>query len=165
MGKLLKTAIRETAADLKQQLHTQTTARGQERLQMLYWLKTGMVVTRGELARRLARNESTIYRWLEQYKRGGLAALLRVKTAPGKPPKIPPAAVERLRQRLAQPQGFHSYGEIQQWLASECGVEAAYKTVHQTVHYKLNSKLKVPRPRSKQAELQLQETFKKNSHT
>lgn len=164
MGNLLRTEIRETAEDLKQQLRTQTTAQGKERLQMLYGLKTGMVTTRQELARRLARNESSVYRWLEKYRRGGVSALVEVKTAPGKAPKIPAAALERLRQRLAQPKGFSSYGEIQQWLATECGVEAAYKTVHQTVRYKLKSKLKVPRPRSNQAELQVHDGFKKNSH-
>jgi hypothetical protein len=60
-------------------------------------------------------------------------------------------ALEQLKQRLAQPQGFNSYGQIQQWLEAECGVVVAYRTVHQTVRYKLNAKLKVPRPRSKNA--------------
>ncbi len=71
-------------------------------------------------------------------------------------------ALEQLKQRLAQPQGFNSYGQIQQWLEAECGV-VAYRTVHQTVRYKLNAKLKVPRPRSKNAKPEVQLALKKNS--
>jgi transposase len=73
---------------------------------MLYWIKTRTVSTRAELAERLERNESTIYRWLKRYQQGGIEALLTVKTAPGKVSKIPPVALEQLKQRLAQPQGF-----------------------------------------------------------
>ncbi len=91
-----------------------------------------------------------------------LEALLTVKTAAGKVSKIPPVALEQLKQRLAQPQGFNSYGQIQQWLEAECGV-VAYRTVHQTVRYKLNAKLKVPRPRSKNAKPEVQLALKKNS--
>jgi hypothetical protein len=70
-------------------------------------------------------------------------------------------AIDKLKQRLAQPQGFNSYGQIQQWLKAECGVVVAYRTVHQTVRYKLNAKLKVPRPRSKNAKPEVQQAFKK----
>jgi len=87
--------------------------------------------------------------------------LLALKTASGRPPKIQGQALERLKQRLAEPEGFNSYGAVQQWLANECKVEAAYKTVHQTVHYKLQSKLKVPRPRSQKADEQAQQHYKK----
>lgn len=66
-----------------------------------------------------------------------------------------------LQQRLQQPQGFHSYGEVQQWLEQECEVQAAYKTVHKLVRYKLQAKLKVPRPKSLKQHPQAQELFKK----
>jgi transposase len=128
-------------------------------------IKTRTVSTRAELAERLERNESTIYRWLKRYQQGGIEALLTVKTAPGKVSKIPPVVLEQLKQRLAQPQGFNSYGQIQQWLEAEFGVVVAYRTVHQTVRYKLNAKLKVPRPRSKNAKPEVQLAFKKNSKT
>ena len=98
---------------------------------MLYSIKTGAVSTRTELAYRIKRDESTIYRWLKRYKQGGIEALLNVKTAPGKVSKITPEALEKLKQHLAQPKGFNSYGQIQQWLKTECGVVVAYRTVHQ----------------------------------
>ena len=41
-----------------------------------------------------------------------------------------------------------AYGQIQQWMKSELGLDIAYKTVYQLVRYKLIAKLKVPRPLS-----------------
>ncbi|NJM68588.1 MAG: hypothetical protein HC851_24470, partial [Acaryochloris sp. RU_4_1] len=41
-------------------LKRQTTAPGKERLQMLYWLKSGQLKTRQAIAARLDRAESTI---------------------------------------------------------------------------------------------------------
>jgi transposase len=160
-----KVAVKETSEQLQHRLRRAVTVHSKERLQMLYLIKTGAVSSRQELAQRMERDESTIYRWLKRYKQGGIEALLSVKTPPGKVSKITPEALHQLKQRLAQPQGFNSYGQIQQWLETQCGVVVAYRTVHQTVRYKLNAKLKVPRPRSKHAKPQVQQAFKKNSKT
>src|SRR5215213_2665826 len=46
---------------------------------------------------------------------------------------------------LGQPQGFGSYGEIQQYLAHDHKLSLAYSTVHALVRYKLQAKLKAPR--------------------
>lgn len=54
--------------------------------------------------------------------------------------------MEVLKKRLAEPEGFGSYTEIQQWLAEEQGVELPYSTVHGIVRYELNAKPKAPRP-------------------
>ncbi len=53
-------------------------------------------------------------------------------------PLVTGEALERLKQRLQDPQGFHSYGQIQQWLATELKLNIAYKTVYQLVRYRLN---------------------------
>ena len=68
-----------------------------------------------------------------------------------------------LREKLSQPQGFKSYGGIQQWLKEEYGLEIHYKTVHQTVHYKLKAKLKVARPTHIKRDDMAVVEFKKNS--
>jgi hypothetical protein len=70
--------------------------------------------------------------------------------------------MNQFRERLSQPQGFNSYGQIQEWLTQKCQVVVAYKTVHKIVPYKLNAKLKVPRPRSAKAKPEVQATLKKN---
>jgi len=74
--------------------------------------------------------------------------LLEVKSAPGRVAIVRGSALERLKQRLQEPQGFHSYGQIQQWVVTELGLDIAYKTVYELVRYRLKAKLKVPRPRS-----------------
>jgi hypothetical protein len=54
--------------------------------------------------------------------------------------------VEKLEQELSEPEGFSSYKEVHQWLTSCCSVPVAYWTVHQWTRYRLQGKLKVPRP-------------------
>jgi transposase len=53
---------------------------------------------------------------------------------------------------------------VQQWLEQECGVSAAYHTVHSLVRYKLQAKLKKPRPKSRKQNPQAVEQFKKTLH-
>jgi transposase len=65
---------------------------------------------------------------------------------------------------LKQPQGFSSYGQVQQWLKQGYGIDAAYKTVHQLVRYKLQAKLKKPRTKSKNQHPQAIKQFKKTLH-
>lgn len=85
-------------------------ASSKERLQMLYWLKSGQLKTRGAIANRLGRDESTITRWLRKYKDGGYRGLLEVKKAPGEVPLMSISNLDRLKQRLQEPSGFQSYG-------------------------------------------------------
>lgn len=165
MTSVFDVEIIESAENLKALLSDQTRARQRDRVRALYLRKTGRVQTRRELAGLLGCKESTIYRWFCTYQREGLEGLLQIKTSPGKPSLLPPDVLEKLRQRLTEREGFRSYGEIQQWLQQECNVQAAYATVHGIVRYKLQSKLKVPRPVSIEADPQVQDTFKKNSLT
>lgn len=163
MGRPFQVEIVESQAELEKALKHVVTASSKERLQMLYWLKSGQVNSRQALVKRLGRDQATITRWLKKYKDGGLKRLLEVKQAPGKAPLVSGSALERLKQRLFDPQGFHSYGEIQQWLATELGLNIAYKTVYQLVRYKLRAKLKVARPQSLKQHPESLSHFKKNS--
>ncbi|WP_049858580.1 winged helix-turn-helix domain-containing protein [Gloeothece citriformis] len=90
--------------------------------------------------------------------------MLEVQTPPGKLSLISPQVMNRLEERLREPQGFKSYSQIQQWLNQEFRIVVAYKTVHKIVRYKLNAKLKVPRPSSIKAKPEAQEAFKKTCH-
>jgi transposase len=99
---------------------------------------------------------------LKRYKQGGIDGLLEVKTPPGKSGLIPANVMRQLQERLGQPEGFKSYSQIQEWLTQECNLLVAYKTVHKIVRYKLNAKLKVPRPHSATAKPEVQQAFKKN---
>ncbi len=86
-----------------------------ELLQMLWWLKSGQVKQQQELGQRLGRDTSTISRWLQHYRRGGLSALLEEKKAPGRAWAIEGDMLVQLETQLQQPTGFKSYGEIVEW--------------------------------------------------
>jgi transposase len=161
MARRLRIVIEESAESLEKQLKHSRTASQKERLQMLWWLKTEQVNEHQQLATRLGRNPSTITRWLQQYRQGGLSQLLEVKTAPGQTPQITPEALAGLQERLNSESGFSSYGEIVCWLKTEYGLEMKYATVYYWVRYRLKAKLKVPRPQSAKQEPAVVEQFKK----
>jgi transposase len=64
------------------------TASQKERLQVLWWIKSGQVSQHQELATRSGRAPSTITRWHQKYRQGGLSAMLEVNVAPGATPVI-----------------------------------------------------------------------------
>jgi transposase len=165
MGNKFQVKVDESIEELKHRLCHAVTSSTKERVQMLYWIKQGAIATRKELSQKIGRDESTIYRWLKKYSQGGISNLLEVKTPPGKSGKITPEIIELLTQRLSSQQGFKSYGQIQQWLNQECQVVLAYKTVHKLVRYKLQAKLKVPRPDSGKTQPEIKQAFKKTSVT
>jgi transposase len=163
MARALKIEISESVEYLEKSLRNARTASQKEKLQMLWWLKSGQVRQHQELSRRLGRDGSTISRWLQKYRRGGLSELLAKKNSSGKPWEIEGEMLEQLQVQLQQPEGFKSYGEIQQWLEQRFGKTVKYKTVHKTVRYRLNAKLKAPRPQSAKQDEQAVSQFKKTS--
>ncbi|MDM9584933.1 helix-turn-helix domain-containing protein [Nostoc sp. GT001] len=139
MSRPFQVEISESQKELEKALKHATTASSKERLQMLYWLKSGQVSSRRTLAERLGRDEATITRWVRKYKDEGKRGLLEVKHAPGKAPSISGSDLERLERRLQEASGFQSYGQIQQWLKSELGLSLAYKTVYEVVDLSTSS--------------------------
>lgn len=146
MPRQLDIEIKESIEQLECQLKTVRTASQKERLQMLWWLKTGQVTEHQQLAERLGRDPSTVTRWLQRYRQGGLIRLLKVKVAPGQPRQLTSLALAGLQARLNSPAGFGSYGEIVAWLKATYQLKLTYATVYYWVHYRLKAKLKVPRP-------------------
>ncbi|HEY9655579.1 MAG TPA: helix-turn-helix domain-containing protein [Crinalium sp.] len=161
MAGVYKLEITETETDLKQRLRTQKTASDKERIQLLYLLKTEQAQTVQEAAALLGRHRVTVQEWLRLYRSGGLAAMLGHKPRTGRRQSIPQWAQEALQQRLHQSEGFNSYGEICQWLETQLGITAPYKTVHQLVHYRLKASPKVARPVSVQNTDERVEAYKK----
>lgn len=137
--------IRETPEELKQRRQQERHWLKQQRLQALYLLATGQAQERQQVATLLGISRNTVGRWLDRYAQDGLDGLLYLKPLPGKAPALTAEQLTRLREALAQPQGFGSYGEVQAWIANELGVEMQYHAVHTLVHDKLGARLKVPR--------------------
>ena len=164
MARKLEIEITESAEYLEKTLKQARSASQKERLQMLWWLKIGQVRSHHELACILARDPSTITRWLQKYRQQGLIGLLKIKKPVGQEPKIKGEVLELLKAKLNSPQGFASYGEIVNWLNDNHQLNVSYRMVHYLVRYKLGCKLKVPRPCSVNQDPKAIETFKKTFH-
>jgi hypothetical protein len=151
---------KERLADL---LYGETDRRKKERLQFLFWHKSGLVTTRSRLAALLRKSLPTITAWAKRYESLGLGGFLGMDYKGGGHLRvIPLAAVAELDARLGTAKGFGSFAEIQSWLKDEHGVEVAYSTVHGLVKYGLNASPKVVRPFSENQDPGAVDAFKKN---
>lgn len=161
MAGVLKLEVAESAETLKQMIHQVAHVQQKDKLQVLWWYKSGQASSVNGLAELSGRHRVTVSKWLSCYRISGLEALLDVRTSPGRPTVIGAQVREQLQQELQDPQGFNSYKEVQQWLRAVHGMDVAYKTVHKTVRYGLKAKLKRPRPVSQQQALGAVEAFQK----
>ena len=148
MSGRFKLEIKESEAELKKRLQTVREGSQKEKLQMLWWVKSGQVREQQEIGRRLGRDSSTITRWLQKYRQGGIGVLLQVNKAPGAKRVMSEEVIAALQQQLETGPGFSSYQTIVEWLEQEQGQKVEYGTVYQWVRYRLGAKLKVPRPKS-----------------
>jgi transposase len=162
MSGIYKLEIKESEAELKQLLRAQKSASDKERIHLLYLLKSQKAQTVQDAAGVLGRNRVTLQEWMSRYREGGLENLLHTKPRTGRPRAIPEWAARALENRLQEPEGFNSYGEICQWLETQLNIRATYSTVYKLVHDRLKASPKVARPHSeRQSELQ-KEAYKKN---
>lgn len=162
MSGVIKIEILETVDELRQLLQSSQTKEVKERVQALYWLKSGQVQTTKAIASLIGKHRVTVSRWLSSYKAQGINALLTKGKSSGRKKKLSPSVEASLRQELIDEQGFSSYKEIQIWLRVVHDVEMSYTGVHQLVRYKFKAKLKVPRPVHIKQEVGVVEDFKKN---
>lgn len=146
MAGVTRVKIRESIEELATQLQAEPNLDLKERLQVLYLMKLPNGMSISEIAAVVGKHRGTLQRWLSIYQVEGVSGLRRVKQSPGRPRTIPEWAVKRLQQRLTEPVGFKSYGEVQRWLENTLGVKAEYRTVHELVRYRLKAKLKAARP-------------------
>jgi transposase len=161
MSRPFKLEITESEAELKKRLQHVRAAVQKEKLMMLWWVKSGQVKQQQEIGQRLGRDTSTVTRWLQKYRRGGLQELLQINKAPGAKRILSDAVLADLHQQLNRPEGFSSYGAIVEWLHEKHGLTVEYGMVYDWVHNRLGAKLKPPRPRSDRQDEARVETFKK----
>ena len=162
MSGSVKIDILEPEETLKALLLKAEKVEEREKLQVLYWLKTKTVDSVSAIAVFLGRHRTTVQRWLTSYRQGGLEELLTEKKSTGRPRLMTQDIVEKLKTELQDPEGFESYQEVQKWLSSCYDLQVSYRTVHQWVRYRLQGKLKVPRPISIKQKEGVVEEFKKN---
>ena len=95
----------------------------------------------------LNRSQFAIGQWIDTYRTRGLHGLLHLNYRGGNlAPSVPLEIQWQLKEKLAQPQGFASYQAIPVWLNETPGLEVPDSTVFGTVKYRLEARLKVPRP-------------------
>jgi transposase len=145
MSGVLKIEIKESLATIKELLSQQKTTKTQQRIQVLYWLKSGQAQTVEELAALSGHHRTTVSRWLSQYRNGGIAELLNIKKSTGRHRLISSEVESRLIEELKSPNAFSSYEEVQKWLKAICNIEMSYTGVHKLVRYRLKTKLKMRR--------------------
>lgn len=73
-----------------------------------------------------------------------MTSLLKIKKSSERRRKIDGEIEKCLVEELKDPEGFISYGEVQQWLKVMWDVKMSYTVVHKMVRYRLKSQLKVP---------------------
>lgn len=77
--------IDATARELKIILSQQRTITNRQKIQTLYWLKSGLSQSVTDVAERLGVHRVTVQRWLKQYSAGGLSSLLKIRQSTGRP--------------------------------------------------------------------------------
>jgi transposase len=140
--------IKESLNTLQDLLHREKDVHRKVRLHMLTLLKSGESKTRQAVADRLAVHRNTIGLWLSLYASGGMYALLHIHSPGGSSGQrsLSQDVLNALQDRLSDPKGFGSYGEILSWLQSTYQVEILYPTLYRIVHYELGAKPKIGRP-------------------
>lgn len=138
--------IKETEAEIRERLKSEPQVKRQNRLQALYLIVTRQATSRSTVSKMLGFNRNTISEWFSLYEEGGLEKLLEIYKPSGAKPKITAAAVAEISELLKTEKGFRTYKEIHQLVVKKHQIEVCYRAVHNVVRYKLEAKLKSPRP-------------------
>lgn len=112
MSEVPKIKIYKLVEELKLLMKKQKTGLGYAKVQALYLLKINAVETVRHLAVIIGRGESTVHRWLQTYKAGGLLLLLEEPLKTGRPKILDVEKVAKIQQELSDEDGFNSYQEI-----------------------------------------------------
>lgn len=156
--------IPESSEELLHLMNTMPDRERRTRVHAVFLAKLGYCRTRKDIAATLQVNTQSVERWFKHYEKHGLQSLLTShRSKCGKKPRIQGEALAQLKEKLDTSEGFHGYERIRRWLKEQFGLDVPYKTVHQTVYYKLNAAPKVPRKSHVRKDPDKEETFKKKS--
>lgn len=138
--------IKETEEEIREMLKSEQQVKRQNRLQALYLIVRGQAKSRSQVSKMLGFNRNTISEWIRLYEAGGLEKLLEIYKPGGAKPKITAEVIEEISRVLKTEKGFRTYKEIHQLVVKKHNIEVGYRAVHNVVRYKLEAKLKSPRP-------------------
>jgi transposase len=144
MPKKIIVTVKETLKELKQL--QKTIPQKTKMIGMLLLLKKHPLSTKLNLSVQLGVSDKSIQVWRDNYLKGGIDLMLEDKRGGYKKPAINAVANQKLANRLNNPkEGFRSFIEVQQWLATEFGIEMNYHAVNKYVKRKFGARLKVSR--------------------
>jgi transposase len=155
-----RVVIHESVDELKVLMHQQVQSGDQERVHLLYLLKSEQAQSVTHAAALLGRGRITVQRWLLRYEETGISGLLHRLPRTGRPCGIPEAAQAELIEKLSTPSGFGGYEEIRDWLKQDYQHEISYEGIHAHVRYRLKAKPKRARPVSTEQDPQKVALFK-----
>jgi hypothetical protein len=76
----------------------------------------------------------------------GESELLKLRRATGRPGAIPQEVIAGISTKISEDTcEFKSYNEIAKWVEDNYQVAVKYQTLHKQLHYRMKTKLKVPR--------------------
>jgi putative transposase len=76
----------------------------------------------------------------------GESELLKLRRATGRPGVIPQEVIAGISTKISEETcEFKSYKEIAKWVEYNYQVAVKYQTLHKQLHYRMKTKLKVPR--------------------
>lgn len=78
MSRVFKIEVLESREELEILLKQEKEVRKRERLQFLFWYKTGQAITRKALGKLLHRSQFAIGQWIDLYQSKGLQGLLHL---------------------------------------------------------------------------------------
>jgi hypothetical protein len=102
MCRVFTIEVSESKEKLEILLKQEKDIRKRERLQFLYWYKTGQATTRKALGKLLHRSQFAIGQWIDLYRSNGLQGLLHLNYRGGNlAPSIPLEIQWQLKEKLA----------------------------------------------------------------
>src|SRR5512147_2752501 len=130
MCRVFKLEIVESPETLETLLKQEKDVRRRERLQLLYWYKTGQAKTRQALGKLLNRSQFAIGQWINTYRHQGLNSLLHLNYGGGNlAHSIPVKILCKLKAKLTKPERYTSYNAVQLYLQEKQDLEVHYSTV------------------------------------
>src|SRR4028119_1153569 len=164
MARQLIVVIAESAESLEQQLKNSRTASQKERLQMLWWLKTGQITQHQILAKGLGRDGSTVTGVVAKVSSGRIVRIVGPQECTRKIAPLESRGSCRITKKTGTAtrlQKLRRNPGVALWETYQLNL--TYPTVYHWVHYRLKAKLKVPRPKSRKQEPNAAQRFKKTS--
>ncbi len=134
--------VKETASALRL-LHNKSAPHLRPRLKMLQWILKS-VHSIDDLSAKVGASRNAIAIWKRTYQKGGLSALLDDKRGGDFRSGIDTAAKKKIAEKLSNPkEAFKSFGEAQDWINKELGMDKQYHAVNKYLKRNFGTKLKV----------------------